>query len=407
MGPQVRDEQARITADVPAGTIVYATAVGSNVVDVDGNRYVDLAAGFGSLLLGHAHPALLRTLQLQAPRLTQALGDVYPSDAKIALLERLARLYPEDHAKVILGSSGADAISAALKTAQLFTGKPGVLAFRGAYHGLSYGPLSACGFRESYREPFLAQLNPHVVFASYPSDARSVDQSLTEAAALLATGSIGAVLVEPILGRGGCIVPPSTFLPELAQLTQRGRALLIADEIWTGLGRSGRLLYSTEQVVPDLICLGKGLGGCLPVSATIGSDRVMQAWRREREVVHTSTFAGAPLGCATALTTLDVLRREQLIERAAEVGERFRSALRALVPDRFTVRGEGLMVGVELGSTPQAASRLQRRLLEHGYIVSTGGTERDVLVLTPALNVAEAQLEGFAACLGILLRSLT
>src|SRR5689334_8787858 len=172
MGPRRPGARAsRIAADVPPGAIVYQTGLGANVVDVDGNRYVDLAAGFGALLTGHCHPAIQRVLEIQAARLTQALGDLYPSDAKIALLERLSRLYPEPRARVIVGQSGADAVTAALKTAVLATGKPGVVAFNGAYHGLSYAPLAACGLRESYRAPFAAQLGTHVTFADYPGDA--------------------------------------------------------------------------------------------------------------------------------------------------------------------------------------------------------------------------------------------
>ena len=140
----------------PPSGIVYATGRGANVTDVDGNRYVDLAGGFGALLLGHLHPTVQRVMGLQSERLLQALGDLYPADAKIALLERLTRLYPEPGAKGILGQSGSDALSAALKTAKLATGRSGVLAFTGAYHGLGYGPLAACGLRESYRAPFAA-----------------------------------------------------------------------------------------------------------------------------------------------------------------------------------------------------------------------------------------------------------
>jgi len=134
--------------------IVYASATGSNVVDVDGNRYVDLAAGFGALLLGHNPAKVARALTLQADRLWLALGDLYPSDVKVALLERLAELYPAPGARVMLGQSGSDSIGAALKTAKLFTGKPGVVAFEGAYHGLGYGPLAVCGLKKSWRDAF-------------------------------------------------------------------------------------------------------------------------------------------------------------------------------------------------------------------------------------------------------------
>jgi 4-aminobutyrate aminotransferase / (S)-3-amino-2-methylpropionate transaminase / 5-aminovalerate transaminase len=400
MGPSVaRDTDRRIVAEVPGGTIVSATAKGSNVLDVDGNRFVDLAGGFGAILLGHAHPRVLRVIELQSQRLLQALGDVYPSDARIALTERLAGLYPRKGARVILGQSGSDAVSAALKTAVLATGKPGVLAFRGGYHGLGYGPLAASGFRDSYREPFAAQLNPHVCFVDFPDSEADADACLERARFELSRGDVGAVVVEPILGRGGCIVPPDSFLPELGRLARASGALWVADEIWTGLGRSGHMLYSSRgELVPDLICLGKGLGGGLPISACIGSEEVMATWRRDREVVHTSTFAGAPLACATAIATLDVLRRDRLDERARQVGARWRDALsRGLVdvPRAVRVRGEGLMVGIDLGDWRGGAATLARWLLERGYIVSTGGTNREVLVLTPSLTIAEELLDAF------------
>jgi 4-aminobutyrate aminotransferase/(S)-3-amino-2-methylpropionate transaminase len=384
--------------------VVYASGTGSNVVDVDGNRYVDLAASFGALLLGHAPSRIARALQLQADRLWIALGDLYPSDAKIAFTERVAELYPAKGARAVLGQSGSDAVTAALKTAKLATGKPGVVAFEGAYHGLGYGPLSACGLRKSWREAFADQLNPHVVFAPYPRSQGDLDQVLSRVKNALAEGNIGAVLVEPILGRGGCIVPPPGFLGELRIITRRARALLIADEIWTGLGRSGQILASVEAgALPDLVCLGKGLGGGLPISACIGPDEIMQAWRREpsEEVVHTATFHGAPLACATAIATLDALRAGKLDERAREVGGRAMVALeRSLesVPGVGEIRGAGLMIGIALGSGTTALA-LQRSLLEAGYIVTLGGASGDVLILTPALTIAENLLEGFTTTL--------
>ncbi len=388
MGPK------RAPGDRPSG-IVYASALGSNVVDVDGNRYVDLAAGFGAELLGHRHPAILRALTLESGRLLHALGDLYPSDAKVGLVERLARLHPEP-ARVIVTQSGSDAVSAALKTAALFTGRPGVLAFGAAYHGLGYGPLAALGLRASYRSPFADQLNPHVVNAPYPDSNESAEATLATAREALEQGAIGAVLIEPILGRGGVIVPPAGFLRELHALAREQGAVLIADEVWTGLGRSGSLLRAVEAgVMPELVCLGKGLGGGLPISAVLGKNDVMRAWERDEEVVHTSTFAGMPLACATALATLDTLAREGLVQRSAKVGAAFRAELAAAlagVPG-VSVRGEGLMLGVDLGAGPHAAVRVVRRLLERGFIATTGGGKREVLVLTPPLNISEALLE--------------
>lgn len=402
MGPRRPPQEA-------PSSIVLSSGRGSNVLDVDGNRYVDLAAGFGALLLGHGHESVLRAIELQSARLLQALGDVYPSDAKVGLLSRLTELYPHGHAQGILAQSGSDAVSAALKTAALVTGRPGIVAFEGAYHGLGYGPLGVLGLRASYRAPFTEQLNPHVTFAPYPAEASALDQALGAVEAALRSGNVGAVLVEPIAGRGGVLVPPSTFLPELARLAHAHGALLIADEIWTGLGRSGRWLASapddvTPDAVPDLVCLGKGLGGGLPLSACLGRAEVMASWSRDAEVVHTSTFAGAPLACAAGLATLDVLKRQRLVERANELGARFRSALeRVVAPAGLSVRGAGLMIGIDVAALPGGASALQRRLLERGYVTSTGGGARDVLVLTPPLIVSEPLLEAFTAELGELL----
>lgn len=400
-----RREDRGVRAGGDALPIVYASAKGSNIEDADGNVYVDLAAGFGAMALGHGALPVRRALAEQAEKLFQALGDLHSADTKVLLLEKLAALYPEPGARVLLGQSGSDAVSAALKTAALATGKPGIVAFEGAYHGLGYGPLSALGLAPSWREPFAEQLNPHVDFAPYPGSSEALDASLSRVEARLAQGDVGAILVEPILGRGGIIVPPEGFLRELSALARRASALLVADEIWTGLGRSGSFLASVASgVVPDLVCLGKSLGGGLPISACIGSAGVMEAWRREpsRLVVHTATFHGAPLACATALATLDVLHEDKLDERAAAVGERFRSAL-STIPGVQEARGSGLMVGVTF-EADSAALSLQRKLLEAGYITTLGGRKSEVLVLTPALTIDERLLQAFASQLHVSLK---
>jgi 4-aminobutyrate aminotransferase-like enzyme len=391
-------------AGMDMAPIVYASARGSNVLDVDGNRHVDLAAGFGALLLGHRHPSVARALADQEERLWMALGDLYPSDAKVVLTERLAALYPGKGARVLLGQSGSDAVGAALKTAKLATGRPGVLAFHGAYHGLGYGPLAVCGFQPSWRQAFADQLNAHVRFAPYPASAPEGARVLAELRATLAAGEIGAILIEPILGRGGCIVPPTGFLAEVRALCTQAGALLIADEIWTGLGRSGNMLASCDAgVTPDLVCLGKGLGGGLPISACVGSDDVMQSWRREpgQEVVHTATFHGAPLACRTALATLDTLRDLELAARAARLGAEMRAELASAlagVPGFAEVRGQGLMIGVALHGAGSGLM-LHRALLAAGYITTLGGRAGDVIVLTPALDIAPELLTGFTVAL--------
>jgi 4-aminobutyrate aminotransferase/(S)-3-amino-2-methylpropionate transaminase len=391
--------EARKADDVP---IVLMSGRGSNLYDVDGNRYVDLAAGFGSLLLGHAATSVARAMEAQSDRMIQALGDVYVGDAKIGLLERLVALHPEKGARALVTQSGSDAVTAALKTAVLATGKKGVLAFEGAYHGLGYAPLAACGLRESYRAPFAAQLGKHVTFAPYPRSAADADRSLATAERALATGDIGAVLVEPVLGRGGCVVPPHGFLSSLGEAAKRAGALVIADEIWTGLGRTGAMLRSVDVgLSPDIICLGKGLGGGLPISACIGREAVMRAWARDQEVVHTSTHAGWPLACAAAVATLDSLRFKHLPARAAEVGGRALDALRLTLigaTGLVDVRGVGMMLGIELASA-ELTQTTARRLLGQGYVVLTGGTQGETLTLTPALTIAEERLTDFGKAL--------
>jgi 4-aminobutyrate aminotransferase/(S)-3-amino-2-methylpropionate transaminase len=394
-----RREQREKTSGLSYAPIVYERGEGPNVVDVDGNRYVDLAAGFGALLLGHVPRSVADALDAQQRKIWLALGDVYAAESKIQLCERLAARFPEAGARVMLGASGADAVTAALKTAVLATGRAGVLAFEGGYHGLSHGPLAACGLRPSFREPFAAQLNAHVVFAPYPRDAASLGSTMAAARHAFASGEIGAVVVEPILGRGGCVVPPSAFLPLLSHACTQSGALLVCDEIWTGLGRSGAWLASVEAgVVPDLICLGKGLGGGLPISACVGRASAMAAWAAHGgTTIHTATHFGAPPACVAALATLDALAERSLDTRAREVGARWADGLRRKLEGCGVtdVRGRGLMIGVELEGGAARALSMTRRLLQQGWIVLTGGSAGDVLTLTPPLDIEESLLEAF------------
>jgi 4-aminobutyrate aminotransferase-like enzyme len=398
-----RGERER-ESQVDQTPIVYAWAEGANVVDVDGNRYVDLAAGFGALLLGHVPAGVSGSIDEQGERLWLALGDVYPSETKVALCQRLVALYPRAGARVMLGATGADAVTAALKTAVLSTGRPGVVAFDGAYHGLSHGPLAACGLSPRFREPFAAQLNGHVTFAPYPRAIEELGDAMRIVAHALDRGDVGAILVEPILGRGGCIVPPPEFLPSLRAACDRAGALLVCDEIWTGLGRSGAWLASVDAgVLPDIVCLGKGLGAGFAISACVGSDGAMQAWGAHGgATVHTATHFGAPLACAAALATLGALDSARLPERARCAGERWMSKLRerALGRGVAEVRGRGLMIGVALEGGRRRATAVTRGLLERGWIVLTGGTSGDVLTLTPPLDIDDGLLDAFTDALG-------
>ncbi len=415
-GPRSREISARLDAvECPAfdarrasraaesaseqAPIVYERAIGANVIDVDGNRYVDLVGGFGAAALGHSPPWLSDAIARQSEQLPMALGDVYASEVKLALCDRLALIYPEPGARVMLGLSGADAITAALKTAVIATGRSGVIAFRGAYHGLSYAPLAACGLNEKFRSPFAEQLGDHVVFESYPRSDDELVKTLEGVKSALNSGKIGAILVEPILGRGGCVAPPAQFLPALRAACDDAGALLIADEIWTGLGRSGAMLASVEAgVVPDIICLGKALGAGLPVSACIGSARTMAAWGAHGgTAIHTATHFGAPIGCAVALAALERLSEPELHAAVRAKGDAWRAALaKATLGGIATaIDGRGLMVGITVKGGAAAALSLTRELLRKGYIVLTGGVRGDTLTLSPPLTIDERLLEAF------------
>ncbi len=383
------------TSGASADPIVWTRAVGSNVGDADGNIYVDLTSGFGVAAIGHAHPAVTAAVTVQAAKLSHALGDLHPSAVKIELLSRLCAMAPFEDARAVLSLSGSDAVETALKTAMLATGKPGVLAFDGGYHGLSHGPLAACGYSLGFRRPFAAQLNPHVRFASWHEvDAGAAMEAVEHAW----TEDIGAVLLEPLQGRGGCRPSAPGFLASLSKFCRQRGALLIVDEILTGLGRTGRpggrmFLSDALGASPDLLCVGKALGGGLPVSACIGRAEVMQAWGDpDGEALHTGTFFGHPLGCAAALAALDVL--ESLGDRATVIGEAWRARLRRITGRPVT--GAGLLLGVRFDHN---VLPLVARLLERGYLTLPAGADAHTLQLAPPIPIDEALLHGFDAAL--------
>lgn len=372
--------------------IVYARASGDFVEDADGNLFVDMTAGFGACVLGHAPGVVTARVKEELDLLPLALGDVYASEPKVEAAEAIAGLFPEPGARVMFGTSGADAVTAALKTAVLATGRPGVVAFEGAYHGLSYGPLAICGLAPAFRAPFEAQLGDHARFVSYPSADGELAASLAAVRAHLARGDVGAVVVEPILGRGGCVRPPAGFLAGLRRACDESGALLVADEVWTGMGRSGAMLASVSECAPDLVCLGKGLGAGYPVSACVGRASVMEAWGAHGgTTIHTGTHFGAPPACAAVVATLAELARLDLPRRAREEGAHLRERLERA---GLVVDGEGLMLGVRFDSAGEALA-VARALLHRGYIVLTGGRRGEALTLTPALTLDRALVDGF------------
>ncbi|MCE2390950.1 MAG: aspartate aminotransferase family protein [Proteobacteria bacterium] len=402
-GPRSRDAAARLAAvECPEVTalaeppIFWQRGAGANVYDADGNRYVDLLAGFGAAALGYAPPELSEALSRQAGTLQHAMGDVYPASVKLELLEELDRILPGDLGRAILSSSGSDAVESALKTSAVATGRSGVLAFEGSYHGLGLGALDTT-HREEFRQPFRERLAGRTRFAPF-GDLSAARAELERDA------GIGAVLVEPIQGRGGLVHPPPGFLAELRELTRRRGVLLIADEVYTGIGRTGHwLACEREQVTPDLVCLGKSLGGGVPVSACAGLPEVMNAWPASRgEALHTSTHLGNPLGCAAALATLRAIRDRDLLERSRSEGERWLAELRAELSGCACVRevrGAGLLIGIEVDS-PGRALRAARELLRQGWITLPEGPRANVLALSPPLTIPRELIDAASAAIG-------
>ena len=401
--------------------VFWDEALGSNVRDVDGNVFLDLTGAFGVSAAGHAPPGVVEGICEQAGRLIHGMGDVHPPAIKVEFLEALAGLGPWPHARAILGSSGSEAVEAALKTALLATGRPGVLAFEGAYHGLTLGSL-ATTHREDFRGPFLSKTYKGVRFAPFPDDRggkKAIRESLDRVRFLLREGDggdeVGAVIIEPIQGRAGVRIPPPGYLEALADLTWNAKALLIFDEIFTGLGRTGALFgFLHEGVVPDILCLGKGLGGGLPLSACVGPDRIMDAWPPSRgEAIHTSTFLGNPLACAAGLAFLEELAKGDLVSRSRTMGTRLVEGLTRVlsgVPEVHEVRGRGLMVGIDLRDPApgmplkRAGVKVAAQALQEGLLVLPAGAVGNVLELSPPLTITEEQLDWAVECLGRVIR---
>lgn len=420
-------ESPNVTYVDPAGgwPIVWDRARDCTVWDVEGRRYVDHTAAFGVAAAGHANPAVVRAGQRQMGRLLHAMGDVHPHALKAELARTLSELTfgrwagSARRGRVLFGSSGFEAVEAALKTARIVTGKPGIIAFQGAYHGLGYGALNATQ-RDLFRSPFLNQLREFGTFVSWPpcqtfacpcphpdpcQALPGIEHAIRNA---FRSRPIGAILAEPIQARGGIRLPAPGFLPLLRRLADEHGALLILDEIYTGFGRTGRW-FACEHfgVVPDLICLGKALTGGFPLSACVGRADVMEAWPPSGgEAIHTSTFLGHPVGCAMALAQIAELRRRRLPQRSARLGRVFLRELQTLPAQvgglRLRTRGLGLMLGIEL-QDPQgrpagaAAVRAVQRLLTLGRIVLPEGEHGEVISFTPPLTLPEAEIPRIVA----------
>jgi|CXWL01.1.fsa_nt_gi 4-aminobutyrate aminotransferase-like enzyme len=370
-------------------SLLWQAARGSNVLDVDGNRFLDFTSGFGVALVGHRHPRVVAALRRQSAVLIHGLGDVHAHPARVALAAALVARAPMPDARVHFAISGAEAVEVALATAILATGRRAVVAFTGAYHGLTFGALAVTS-RPAFRRPFLSALNPHARQLAYGCPPAALADAL-------APGDVACVVLEPILGREGVVAPPQGWLALVAEVCRRHRVPLAVDEVLTGGGRTGRFWAISEAgVEPDLLCCGKALGGGLPFAAVLGRRELMAAWRTDGEALRTATFLAHPLACATALAALAVIDDEGLVERAGALEALFARRLgewRRRHPAALTdVRGRGAWWGLELASAGLAA-RFTAAALARGVLLLAGGPDGRVAQLAPPLTITPRQLD--------------
>lgn len=381
--------------------VFWQRAEGVNVWDEDGNRYLDLTAAFAVAGLGHGWAA--DEMRKQSESLIHGMGDVHPTALKVELCKLLSSITYErwgvGKGKSILGSSGFEAVEAALKTAVMATGKSGIVSFKNSYHGLGYGALLGAGI-EKFRQPFekqLANVNQQIDFPASQLDIPKLESQLAQ----LAIGEVGAMVVEPIQGRGGKVVPPDGFLAMLREWCDINGVMLIFDEIYTGLNRTGKLFACDwEGVVPDMICIGKSLSGGYPISACVGKASIMDAWPESPgEALHTSTFLGNPVGCAMAVASLNEHCKQETSDGVAAKSKMLIEMLSGLESPLVTeVRGRGLMVGVELrhpdGShAGDVAGGILCEMLRRGVLMLADGPAGNVLALTPPFGITGEEME--------------
>jgi 4-aminobutyrate aminotransferase len=366
-GPKARSIVARsnraLSPSLPhAYPLAVASAQGVTVEDVDGNRFLDCAAGIAVCSTGHCHPRVTGAIQRQAGHLLHICGADFYDPIYVSLAERLGALAPgKDPKRVFLANSGAEAVESALKLARHNTERPRIVAFFGAFHGRTMGAVSLTASKSVYHGGFGPMVPgiAHVPYAycyrcvynlTYPDCGLACVDYIEDVlfARSFPAEEVAAIFVEPVQGEGGYIVPPPGWLPKLRALCDKYGILLVADEVQCGMGRTGKM-FATEHwdVEPDIICLAKALASGMPLSATIARDDIMN-WPAG---AHGSTFGGNPVCCAAAHATLDVIEQEGLMDNATRVGERLLGNLRELAQESYLigdVRGLGLMIAVEM-----------------------------------------------------------
>jgi 4-aminobutyrate aminotransferase len=390
---------------------VAARGEGAIIEDVDGNRFLDFNAGIAVASTGHCHPKVVAAIEQQSNRLIHMSGTDFYYENMVQLAEKLASLAPAGGPqRVYFGNSGAEATEAAMKLARYHTGRDKFIAFAGAFHGRTLGALSLTGSKVVQRKGF-GPLVPGVYHAQFPDPYRRPDGVTADDHAvscvrfiedelfrtIVPAEEVAGIVVEPIQGEGGYLVPPSAFLEELRRLADRHGILLIFDEVQCGMGRTGKM-WAAEHfgVAPDIFTTAKGIASGLPLSAMIARAEIMD-WPPG---AHASTFGGNPVAVAAALATIDLLESE-LIANAAKIGGHILDRLRDW-PKRFRnvgdVRGLGLMIGFELvrdretkERAPELRERIQSLAFERGLLVLGAG--RNAIRLCPPLVITRDQAD--------------
>jgi 4-aminobutyrate aminotransferase len=406
-----RDQRAVSPSYTRSYPLVASRGEGAIVEDVDGNRFLDFNAGIAVVATGHCHPRVVEAIREQAGRLIHMSGTDFYYEGLVDLAEKLAALAPGAFARrVSFCNSGAEAVEGAMKLARYSTGRDKFIAFLGAFHGRTMGALSLTARKAVQRRGFGA-LVPGVIHAPYPNCYRCAfgqtpDKCAVECAkfiedTLLTTiapaEEVAAVVIEPVQGEGGYVVPPQKFFDELTRITEKHGILLVCDEVQSGMGRTGRMWASEHfHLEPDIMTVAKGIASGLPLGATVARADLM----RWTPGAHASTFGGNPVACAAALVTIELLEQE-LLDNAARMGAHLMSRMRDW-PARFPivgdVRGLGLMLGVELvrdqeskTKAPELRDRVVDLAFERGMLILGAGD--NTLRLCPPLIISRDQCD--------------
>jgi 4-aminobutyrate aminotransferase/(S)-3-amino-2-methylpropionate transaminase len=405
---------ARRAAALPTGVgttlpVFAVRASGGIVEDVDGNRFIDLAAGIAVTTVGSAAPRVVSAVTEQVERFTHTCFQVTPYESYVEVCERLNALTPGEHEKrSFLVNSGAEAVENAVKVARYVTGRDAVIAFDHGFHGRTLMGMTLTGKVMPYKQGF-GPFAPEIYRAQYSYPFRGTGDLASTLAYLdktVGASQVACIVVEPIAGEGGFIVPEPGWLAGLAQWCQDNGALLVADEVQTGIGRTGAwFACEHEGVVPDIVATAKGLGGGLPIAGVTARAELI-------DQVHAGglggTFGGNPLSCAAAIGALDTIEADGLLERARAIGELMTSRLQAMAasyPAIGEVRGRGAMIAIELvgadGITPDAdlTKRVAAACHADGVLVLTAGSYGNVLRFLPPLVISDDLLDDGLAVL--------